>query len=86
MMAWGEDCSSWDDSVDIANLKRFGYEDISENQFVMTTWHEDEPLEEVFWFSKNSSNHPTKLLKSDLLLHIAAEPRELQLLRAYADA
>ena len=86
MMAWGKDCSSWDDSVDIANLERFEYEDIPENQFVVTTWHEDEPLAEVFWFSKNSSNHPNEVLKSDLLLHIAAGPRESELLRAYAEA
>jgi hypothetical protein len=86
MMAWGENCSSWDDSVDIANLERFDYGEIPESQFVMTTWHQDEPLQEVLWFTKNNSNHPTEVLKGDLLLHIAAQPRESELLRAYAEA
>ena len=44
LMAWGNNCSSWDTSVDIANLEAFDYEDIPEVNFVMTTWHEDEPL------------------------------------------
>lgn len=86
MMAWGKNCTSWDDSVDIANLERFGFEDIPDDQFIMTTWHQDEPLEEVFWFSKNNSHHPTQTLTSDLLLHIAVQPRELELLRSYAEA
>src|SRR5215467_8233133 len=48
MMAWGNDCSSWDDSVDIANLEQFNYENIPDERFVMTTWRENEPLAEVF--------------------------------------
>lgn len=28
MMAWGQDCSSWDDSVDLANLKFFAFGEV----------------------------------------------------------
>ena len=34
MMAWGEDCSSWDDSVDWANLETFDFGDIPDDEDV----------------------------------------------------
>ena len=86
MMAWGVDCSSWDDSVDIANLEKFEFGEIPENHFVMTTWHTDEPLAEVFWFSKNNAFHPTVEFQHTVLLHISAESKERELLAAYAEA
>lgn len=86
MMAWGVNCSSWDDSVDIANLENFKFGEIPENHFVMTTWHTAEPLPEVFWFSKNNAFHPTVELQRTVLLHISAEGNERELLAAYAEA
>ena len=86
MMAWGKDCSSWDDSVDLANLEAFDYKDIPEDKFVMTTWHEDEPLKEVFWFSKNNAFHPEVELPNTLLLHIAQKNREQEMLSEYSGA
>lgn len=41
MLAWGLKCSEWDDSVDHANLEKFDYGDIPDEDFVMTTWHEN---------------------------------------------
>jgi len=55
MMAWGNDCSSWDDSVDMANMEAYDFKHIPESSFVMTTWHEKEPLSDVFWFVKYSA-------------------------------
>ena len=51
MMAHGDECSLWDDSVDIANLEAFdwNFDDIPEDKHVTTTWHENESLEEVFF-------------------------------------
>jgi hypothetical protein len=86
MMAWGPDCSSWDDSVDIANLEEFNYGDIPEDRFVMTTWHTDEPLQDVFWFSKNNAYHPTVPLESTLLFHVSVEDKEREFLNMYAEA
>ena len=48
MMAWGIACSSWDDSVDWANIDEYDGAPIPGDAFVMTTWHADEPLEEAF--------------------------------------
>lgn len=86
MMAWGTKCSTWDDSVDIANLEQFDFGEIPDDSFVMTTWHADEPLNEVFWFSKNNAFHPTVDLKRTVLLHIAEVDREAELIKSYADA
>ncbi len=71
MMAWGIECSSWDDSVDYANIEYFNYENIPDNKFVMTTWHENESIEEVFLFSKNDAIHPSVDLKHTFLIHIS---------------
>ncbi|WP_456239030.1 DUF7684 family protein [Ruegeria lacuscaerulensis] len=51
-MAWGLDCSLWDDSVDYANIEKFDYRGIPDDQVVMTTWHEEDTLEEVLRFAK----------------------------------
>ncbi|MCC6140911.1 MAG: hypothetical protein IT389_09895 [Nitrospira sp.] len=85
MMAWGKSCSSWDDSVDHANMKEFAFGEIPESKFVMTTWHTDDPLNEVFWFSKNNADHPSVELERSLLVHISSRNKSEELLRAYAD-
>ncbi|MYN29642.1 DUF7684 family protein [Duganella levis] len=86
MMAWGIECSSWDDSVDWANIDKYGEEPIPDDGFVMTTWHSDEPLEEVFWFSKNVAFHSVVDLQRTILLHISTTERRDQLIKAYEAA
>ncbi|WP_431097875.1 DUF7684 family protein [Polaromonas aquatica] len=86
MMAWGSSCSSWDDSVDMANIEQFEFADIPEDKFVMTTWHADEPLSEAFWFSKNCATHPVIKLERTVVIHIAGEALEKELLTVYRDA
>jgi hypothetical protein len=44
--------SSFHDSIDIADIKRNGGEVRDEN-VVMTTWHDDEPLENIVFFFLN---------------------------------
>ena len=83
MMAWGKGCSSWDDSVDYSNSNEWNYKDIPKDSFVMTTWHESEPLEEVFWFSKHNAIHPSVDIKSTLLLHISNLSKEDEFLDRY---
>ena len=46
----GHRCSTWDDSIDIAYLETDADFDPPEDRFVMTTWHEDQPLGEVVEF------------------------------------
>lgn len=85
MMAWGANCTSWDDSVDMANIEQFHFDNIPEDRSVMATWHTNEPLDEVFWFSKNNAFHPTVKLERTVLLHMSANNRESELLKAYAE-
>jgi hypothetical protein len=42
----GHDCSSWDDSIDYADYSRRP-DPADDEGFVMTTWHEDESIEEI---------------------------------------
>jgi len=80
MMAWGEDAATFHDAVDDANLEMFDFGDIPEDQYVMTTWHDDEPVEEVFWFSANAAHHPIAEIKNMLVLHIGeADQRDFYL-------
>lgn len=80
MMAWGRGCSSWDDSVDHAMLRKAGYAEISDDHFVMTTWHEDEPLHEVFFFARMCAFHPEIALPTLTIVDIRAEARETAIL------
>lgn len=86
MMAWGTESSRWDDAVDDANLERFDYGEIPEDKFVVTTWHADAPLSEVFWFAKELANHPTVKLRDTLLLHISPTASEAEILAAFESA
>ena len=83
MMAWGKDCSSWDDSVDHANLEDFDYGEIPGDRFVMTTWHDSEPIEDAFWFCRYTAFHPEIELQGAYIVHISDAPREKELLQAY---
>jgi hypothetical protein len=50
----GPDGTLWDDSVDFANLEVSP--DLKDDEFVMTTWHDDETLEDIaFYFTQNTA-------------------------------
>lgn len=86
LMAWGCNCSSWNDSVDEANIEMFEPSDIPADRFVLTTWHENEALSEVFWFAKHCAEHAQVPLPSVLLLHLASTEREQALWAEYTAA
>jgi hypothetical protein len=86
MMAWGEGCSSWDDSVDWANLEEFDYGEIPDDRFVMTTWHERETLKEVFWYAHFCASHADVDVHQSLIIHIATCEAHSALLELFAAA
>lgn len=86
VLAWGEGCSSWDDSVDIANLEDFDYGDIPQKFDVLTTWHADEPLAECMYFAKTWATHFLVEIERTVIVHIGVQARESELLAAYAEA
>ena len=84
-MAWGIDCSLWDDSIDWANLEDFSYGDIPDDRFVMTTWHKGDSLGEVFYFAKFNSliGYNDQNLEELLILDLVQENREAQVRQMY---
>jgi len=50
---WGPDCSRFHDAFDEADLEMNG--ESSDDRILMTTWHENEPLEETLWFAVHST-------------------------------
>jgi hypothetical protein len=86
MMAWGPDCSSWDDSVDWANLRDFDFGDIPDDRFVLTTWHEHESLEDVFWFAGFCASHGTVELRNTVIIHVSARDEGEKMLERFQDA
>lgn len=82
-MAWGAGCEAWHDRVDHAFLAHHDFGEVADEHFMMTTWHDDEPLNEVFWFAAACASHPTIELPVITLLHIAPEPRRGEILAQY---
>lgn len=87
MMAWGPDCSSWDDSVDWADIDARNLED-DDSKFVMTTWHQDESLESVFWYSQFCANfsYDEVELSNALIVHVSNVDRESEMLTLFGQS
>jgi hypothetical protein len=83
MMAWGINCGDWDDSVDMANIQQFNYGEIPEDELVVTTWHEDDPLNEVFWQAKNIASHSCVEMSHTLILHISDKNKQEEYISLY---
>ena len=83
MMAWGIDCSSWDDSVDYSNILTWDCEEIPDEASVMTTWHERDSLEEVFGFCKDHANHSVVELRHTLIIHVSIQNEQEAILERF---
>lgn len=75
LLAWGLDAGAWAEAVQEASQEAYNYEDIPEEQLVVTTSHEDEELDEVFWFARHRAAHPACSLTRTLIVHVAGQPR-----------
>lgn len=77
-MAWGIDCSLWDDSIDEANIAKFFPKSVPADQFVMTTWHSDESIDDVFFYAKHNAllSYDDVELEDLLVVDIGLHPRE----------
>ncbi|WP_165390264.1 hypothetical protein [Thalassococcus sp. S3] len=74
-VAWGLDCSMWDDAVDWAFLEHYNYGEQPEDRFVMTTWHDNETLEETVVFAKNCTKYSDVKLENILILDFTQQER-----------
>jgi hypothetical protein len=84
VVAWGVECEEWHDTADWTNLEQFEFGHIPDDRFVMTTWHADEPLSEAMWFAGQCAFHPDIELDDTVIVHIADEAREAEMLENYA--
>ena len=86
VIAWGIECENWHDTVDWANLEEFDFDDIPDDKFVMTTWHDREPLSEALFFAGQCALHPDIELEHTVIVHIANDAIEAELLEAYTNS
>lgn len=86
LLAWGKDCEAWHDMVDDAALEAVDYEEVPDEHKVIATWHEDEDVEEVFWFAKHRAAHPSHSFKATVILDISLLSRKEEVEQAYNDA
>jgi len=86
LVAWGVDCAAWHDSVDWALLDAFDSEAIPDDRFIMTTWHDGEPLSHAFWFAQHCASHPAVELGETVLVHVSPEASRTEMLNAYRDS
>lgn len=83
-IAWGVACEAWHDTLDWTVLEIFDFVKIPDDKFVMTTWHDKEPLSEALWFAGNAASHPHVELADTLIVHVAREPRRSAILDIYS--
>ena len=74
-LAWGIECSAWDDNVDWAFLEAYDFKASPEEKFVMTTWHENESLAETVAFAKHCTKYSEVKLEDFLVLVFAHQDR-----------
>lgn len=84
-LVWGADAAEWREAIEDASLEAVDYEEVAEERRLLVTSHEDDDLDEVFWFARHRAAHPADL-KQTLLLHLADTPRRDALEAQYRDA
>lgn len=83
MLAWGRNATSWDDSVDLAIISTDPDFNPSEERHVMTTWHDNETIEDVIGFAIHNTNFDSHDFHDYLALMIGTNSEnESELLRA----
>ena len=84
-MAWGLDCSLWEDSIDWANIEQFKDCRIPDDRFVITTSHDTETIQDVLWFAKVCAavSYTNEPLDDLLVLDFSLENRAESIQAAY---
>ena len=75
IFVWTNNCSSWDGSVDLAKLEQFENGQIYVVIFIMMSWHNGEPPQEMVLLAKYSAQHQTIELENMHFLQIGSADR-----------
>lgn len=78
----GIDCSAWHDAIDGASLPADEYSPLDQD-FVLTSWHEDESPGDVVWYLLNCTDFAEHRFDRYLLLFTGKDPTVEQ---AFCDA
>jgi hypothetical protein len=70
----GSDCSSWSDSIDMGYLATDPGHGPLDERFVMTSWHDDEPLEAVAEFFVQNTSFDRFEARRFLVVCLGGEP------------
>ena len=86
-MGWGPNSTLWDDSVDWAYIQQSYDETLSaDEEFVVTTWHDDEPLEETIDFACNALDYANKRFERLLVIDLVPVAREQEIVEMHRRA
>jgi hypothetical protein len=84
-LTWGKNSEAWREAIDDAFLEAVDYEDVPAERAVIATAHEEDDLDEVFWYAKHRASHPAEL-HDTLIIHLADTSRRDELEAQYHDA
>ncbi len=87
-IAFGPQSTLWDDSIDHANLAQFDYGPVPAGSDVMTSWHDNESLEETLAFAKfcSTTAYDGRPLTTLLILDFSDHDRATEIKALYAGA
>jgi hypothetical protein len=69
----GVDCKTWHDAVDLAFIQLDLHGEEYDSRFVMTSWHTDEPVDDVAFFFVLNTNFDTHDFTQFLVLQLGAD-------------
>lgn len=83
---WGPDCGRRHDCFDEADLALNG--ESTDKHLIITTWHDDAPLEEVLWFALNAAvpSPAYEAVTRSVVAAVVARSDWAERIRAYLDA
>jgi hypothetical protein len=73
----GEQCSQWHDAIDLVGIVADIESEPSHSQYIMTSWHTNESIEEVVWFWLNLTDYGDFNFQNYVAL-IVGQPGDLQ--------
>lgn len=86
MAAWGVECSKWDDALDDAEIEQWP-DGAPENQTIVTTWHDVEGLDEVFWFiGTQASTFDDQDFSHFVIVHLSSSDKSDELTQRFEAA
>jgi|GEM_PF-2287065 len=71
----GHNCSTWDDSVDYANMELDP--ELTDSKFVMTTWHENDTPDQIANFFLNCTTFDDNVFTNFLILSVGPNDKLL---------